>query len=167
MSRARPWKSLLQPFSKTHGLQRAGLQRARSAEICAHQAEAVRVQLEHVHAVMISRTGRNNGSSRCATPLAHDPLAVRPQIGLRGLALDLVAQGVLLAVGARNVVVVEGEQRPRCSSVPPIRTGSARRYRLTPQALNAVISFCLLSTPKFTSTATSTLIGSVRRSAPA
>ena len=42
--------------------------------------------------------------------LAENPFAVRAQIGLRGLALDLVAQRLLPLVGGRNVELIEEEQ---------------------------------------------------------
>ena len=44
--------------------------------------------------------------------LPEDPLAIGLQIGLRRLALDLIAQNFLLAVGVRDVELVEDEQRP-------------------------------------------------------
>ena len=42
--------------------------------------------------------------------LSENPLAIGLQIGLRRLALDLVAQNFLLPVGMRNVELIEDEQ---------------------------------------------------------
>ena len=42
--------------------------------------------------------------------LAEDPLAIRTQIGLRGLSLDLVAECFLALVGGWDVVLVEEKQ---------------------------------------------------------
>ncbi len=88
-----------------------------------------------------------------------DPLAVRLQVGLRGLALDLVVNGVLLAVGFGHPIMIErkeaaAEEQPRHQNRRP-----ARRYELMPQALNAVISLFLASTPNTTSTDANTATG--------
>src|SRR5439155_1605193 len=39
-----------------------------------------------------------------------DPLVLRAEVGLDGAALDLIARGILPAVGRRHVIVIEDEQ---------------------------------------------------------
>ena len=59
-------------------------------------AEAVGVRIEDL--VVVNLVG-----------LAKNPLAIGLQVGLRRLALDLVAQDLLAPVGVRNVGLIEDE----------------------------------------------------------
>ena len=85
-------------------------------------------------------------------------MPVGMQVGLDRLALDLLANRVLLAIGVRNVVVRERKQAA-AQQRAAASTGTASRYRLTPLAFMAVISLCLVRMPKVIRTATSTLMG--------
>ena len=61
-----------------------------------YSAEAIGIGIEYLVVVNL-------------VALAEDPFAVGLQIGLRGLALDLVAQDLLALVGVRNVGLIKNE----------------------------------------------------------
>src|SRR5262249_13515220 len=73
----------------------------------ARQPEGGRIELEYVNAGYQLLTGIEIFVVKDPRSRTPDPFPVRVQVGLRRAALDLVAQGVLLAVGARNIVIVE------------------------------------------------------------
>src|SRR6201999_1715124 len=76
----------------------------------ARQLEGVGIEFEDRDAAKRIRFGIEYAVVINLIALAEDPFAIGLQIGLRRLALDLVAQDLLLAVGVRDVDLIEDEK---------------------------------------------------------
>ena len=106
---AEPRKVRAHPCSKIHFLNFVGPVGARGMH-AASQLEGFGIELEGGDIDKGVLVGIEKLVIVNRVVLAEDPLAVRTEIGLRGLALDLVAQGLLALIGRRNVELVEEEQ---------------------------------------------------------
>ena len=96
------------PCSKTHFFRLVVPVGVRGVD-AARQLEGLGIELEDGDAAEAVGVGIEDLVVVNVVVLAENPLAIGLQVGLRRLALDLVAQDLLPLVGVRNVELVEDE----------------------------------------------------------